>query len=242
MRVSSSAPALSRRNVMKGLACGLAGAAVPVAAIAGMTASKLASPDAAIIERCERWKTRKQNMKRKEAQTKLLAAEAERNAPAVPVELYEPLNVRGLARVHSYKVKDAADRAPWTKAKLGKVLERRVTVLREGRFHHLPEASEDCRAQVCRLMRLIDEHETATARAWAGYNRVERQWSQLLRKNDRLLIEIAAVEAQTLQGAAAQIEVLQADHAFSTTLPNNEHSERIMSNLLRLIAALPAEA
>lgn len=46
MRVSSSAPALSRRSILRGLACALAGALVPVVAIAGMTASRL-SRDAA---------------------------------------------------------------------------------------------------------------------------------------------------------------------------------------------------
>jgi hypothetical protein len=37
MRVSSNAPALSRRNMMRGLTAGLIGASVPVAAIAGLT-------------------------------------------------------------------------------------------------------------------------------------------------------------------------------------------------------------
>ncbi|MGE4249036.1 MAG: hypothetical protein AB7F09_06585 [Parvibaculaceae bacterium] len=41
MRVSSNAPALSRRSMMRGLAFALAGACVPVAAIGGMTARKL---------------------------------------------------------------------------------------------------------------------------------------------------------------------------------------------------------
>lgn len=242
MRVSSDAPALSRRSIMKGLACGLAGAAVPVAAIAGMTASRLISPDATIIESCERWKTRKRDMERKERLLTALSDEARRNEPAEPRELYEPLRVRGHQTARPFSKNAAADRSPWTKAKLGKVLARRVTILSDGKFRHLPEADDDCRAHVCRLMRLIDEHKAAKDRAWAGYNRLDRAWTRLLRKNDRLLTEIAETEAQTLQGAAAQIEVLQADHQFSAMLPNSPHSERIMSNLLRLVAALPVEA
>lgn len=46
MRVSSSAPAMSRRSVMRGMACALAGALIPVAAIAGMTASSLSGDGA----------------------------------------------------------------------------------------------------------------------------------------------------------------------------------------------------
>ena len=41
MRVSSSAPALSRRSIMRGMAAALAGASVPVAAVAGLTARNL---------------------------------------------------------------------------------------------------------------------------------------------------------------------------------------------------------
>jgi hypothetical protein len=47
MRDSSNAPSMSRRSMMRGLAFALAGASVPVAAIAGVTARKLvAAPQA----------------------------------------------------------------------------------------------------------------------------------------------------------------------------------------------------
>lgn len=50
MRVSSSAPAKSRRTMMRGLAAGLAGASVPVAAIAGLTARSLTGEDPEILQ------------------------------------------------------------------------------------------------------------------------------------------------------------------------------------------------
>lgn len=63
MRVSSSAPTMSRRSVMQGLACGLAIAvSFPGAALLGVAASKL-SQDAAAIERCAPAKKQKQDRK-----------------------------------------------------------------------------------------------------------------------------------------------------------------------------------
>jgi hypothetical protein len=70
MRVSSSAPAMSRRSILRGLACALAGALVPVAAIAGITASRLtAGQDAVAPNRCLRGR----KLKRFERRTYMVA-------------------------------------------------------------------------------------------------------------------------------------------------------------------------
>lgn len=236
MRVSSSAPALSRRSVMKGLACGLAGAAVPVAAIAGMTASRLtAQGDAELIGRCNRWKNRRQDMKAKEQRLRLLADEAARNTPAMSPELLQKFHIRGIVWAYpSYPI-STQNRDPWTKKLLGRILkaEGGATV-----------PTEACRAHVHRLMGLIDRHQQTKAAAWAGYYHLDQQWERQYRKNEKLLTVISETEAQTLQGVSAQIEVLQLDGVFSESCSEEvcALTERIMSNLLRLVAALPAGA
>lgn len=231
MRASSSAPALSRRNVMKGLACGLAGASVPVAALAGITASKLTSPDASIIERCARWKQRLEKLKAKEKQLRLLAEEAQKATPEVPAELFETIRVRGNYAASPY-YGGARYREPWNKRRLGNVIKNKDGSL---------TATDECRAHVQRLICLIDERAAAKKRAWASHKRLDRQWERQLRKNEILLSTIMGQEAQTLQGTAAQIEVLQIDDVFLETSAGSSRLDDLMTNVRRLIAALPTE-
>lgn len=229
MRVSSNTPALSRRSVMKGLACGLAGASVPVAAIAGITASRL-SQDAPLIEKCSRWKQRREKLDAKERQLRILDDAAHAAAPKVPAELFETIRVRGSYVVSPFSA--PFEREPWTKRRLGRVLSKNLA----------GGASDECRAHVHRLMCLIDKHAAEKKAAWSAYRNLERQWTRQLSKNDQLLSDIMDMEAQTLQGVAAQIELLQMDDSFSDMSAGSERADDIMSNVRRLIAALPVEA
>ncbi|MFZ5674419.1 MAG: hypothetical protein ACOZAM_15795 [Pseudomonadota bacterium] len=229
MRVSSNAPALSRRGVMKGLACGLAGASLPVAAIAGIAASRL-SQDAPLVERCQRWKRRREHLKAKEEQLRILSNAAHAAEPDTPAELYETIRVRG-AYVASPSL-ESHPRESWTKSRLGCVLKSKLG----------GGPTDECRAHVQRLVRLIDEHAAAQKGAWAEHRRLDRQWERQLKKNDRLLTLIMSAEAQTLQGAAAQMEVLQLDDSYLETAAGGEHLDALLTNISRLIAALPAEA
>ncbi len=230
MRVSSNTPALSRRSVMKGLACGLAGASVPVAAIAGITASRL-SRDAPIIEKCSRWKQRREELDAKERQLRILDDAAHAAAPKVPAELFETIRVRGNFVMSPFNAPFERE-LPWTKRRLGLVL----------RTNFGGGASDECRAHVHRLMCLIDKHAAEKKAAWFAYRNLQRQWTRQLSKNDQLLSDIMAMEAQTLQGVAAQIELLQVDESFSDMGAGSERADDIMSNVRRLIAALLAEA
>lgn len=183
------------------------------------------------VERCTRWKKRRENLDAKEKRLRFLADEVKKNVPPISAALYEPVRIRGTLQASPYWAGVEA-RAPWTKKRLESILAG----------HRLMVPTEDGKARVLGLMGLIDEHSAAKDRAWAEYKRLDRKWQRLLSKNDRLLTSIAEAEAQALPGIAAQIEALQADGQFSQMHANSEHIERIMSNLLRLVAALPAEA
>lgn len=231
MRVSSSAPALSRRSVMSGLALALAGATVPVAAIAGRELTR--RDDAELIGRCNTWKKRKQDLKARERRLRLMADEARQNEPPVPPELLQKFHIRGIVWAYpSYPV-STRNRDPWTKQALGRILSAKggATV-----------PTDECRAHVQRLMGLIDQHKAAQDAAWADYSCLDRQWERLQARNMRLLDSISETEARTIQGVGAQIEVLQLDGVFSEPCSDEvcAQTERVISNMLRLVAALPA--
>lgn len=256
MRVSSNTPALSRRSIMKGLACGLAGASVPVAAIAGITASRL-SRDAPLLEKCTRWKQRREELDAKEQQLRILSREAEKNVPPVPADLFQSFHLTGVWWASPYQGNLSSGRfafskvetlqsdnpVPWTKAALGNVLKGRPGLFEGAKTVPAGLApTRECREHIRRLIRLIDERTAVKDAAWLPHKCLDRQWARQLSKNDQLLSDIMDMEAQTLQGVAAQIELLQMDDHFSDMNEGSERADALMTNVRRLIAALPVEA
>jgi len=244
MRVSSNAPALSRRSMMRGLAVALAGASVPVAAIAGNTARQLTAGDAELLAQCRQWKARQRVIRKGEKELSRLAKEAEaREAqqPPLPPELFEKINIRGNLWASPYTFPD--ERAPWTKARLLNMLNRRGAYQNGQPVSVAFVPTDECRAHAQRLIAIIDERDAAYKRNWAAHNRLEKAWSRLCSEQWRSLKRILRTKAATLQGIAAQAEIVDLDGAIggASWSPEIDHSiVRVLRNLRTLVAAQAA--
>ena len=91
---------------------------------------------------------------------------------------------------------------------------------------------------------MLDEHEETERRIWAVYSRLEKQWERQVDKQCRLFMQIIRTKAETLQGAAAQFEVIERYwYPLHSNSPKVDAAiPKIMANVRRLVAAQSAEA
>jgi hypothetical protein len=74
------------------------------------------------------------------------------------------------------------------------------------------------------LASLMDEDEAAQERLPTPYHRLDRIWERENAKNWRLFKRIVRTRAETLQGAAAQLKVIEPEGALT-----NSHGDGVMS-------------
>lgn len=236
MRDSSNAPAMSRRSMMRGLAFALAGASVPVAAIAGATARKLMTgDDTELLNRCQLWKDQSRKLKRMEKGLLRLANEADARTPPKPRELFEPIQPsEHLPLYHPEKLLESRD-GSWPRERLVRWIERPFNPKTTPIVGPTPE----CRAHCQKLLGLLDEYEANYARIWAAYGRLEKQWERQSDKQWRLFLQIIQAKAETLQGIAAQFEVLERHwYPIHSNSPKVDAAiPKMMANVRRLVAA-----
>lgn len=238
MRVSSNALPMPRRSfLLRGLAAALAGASVPVAAIAGITARNLmADNDAELLDRCKQWHERRPRLRRLEKEMVRLDREAAVRTPPKPQALFEPV---ALADGPNFlKRPDDGGAGPsgmpsvdgaWARDRLEMWVKRRP----------IDFPTPECRAHCQKLLALLDEHEDTAERLLAPYRRIERIWKREHAKSWRLFKQIIRTRAATLQGAAAQLEVIERQGALTDAYDGAvaENVVRVARNLRRLIAA-----
>src|SRR5262245_16328052 len=90
-----------------------------------------------------------------------------------------------------------------------------------------------------RLIALLDEHEATVKRIWATHDGFELAFDRQVAKQWRLFMRIIRTKAETLQGIAAQGEILERHwypiHRYSRKV--DAAIAKIMSNMRRLVAA-----
>jgi hypothetical protein len=236
MRVLSNAPSMSRRSIMRGMAAALVGASVPVAAIADITARKLtAGDDTELMKQCREWQDQRRRMKRLEKELRRLHNQAQANMPAKPPELFEPVALDD--STHFVRRPDDGGSGPSGLVPSdGSWPRDRLELWAKERPSDFP--SSGCRAHCRKLLALLDEHEATAERLLAPYRRIDRIWERENEKNWRLFKRIVRTRAATLQGAVAQLKVIELEGALTNS--PDEHVVGVARNIRRLVAALPA--
>jgi len=233
---------MSRRSILRGLAFALVGASVPVAAIAGRTASKLsAGDDSDLLNKCREWEDHKRRLRRMEKELLRLYRDAEAKTPPKPPELFEPVRLIDDPRFVQRPDDGGMGPSGYVPPD-GSWARDRLELLAKDRITDMP--SPECRAHCKELLTLLDAHEDAVERLLTDYRRLDRIWSHENTKNCRLFSRIIRTKAETLQGAAAQLKVIEIDAGLSA-YANNEVDKgvlKIARNIRRLVAALPVEA
>jgi hypothetical protein len=190
--------------MMRSLAIALAGASVPVAAIAGATARKLVGDDTELLNRCRDWHDQWRRLKRTGKELARLYDEAWDNMPPKPRELFEPIEQSANLPLYDLsKLKDTMD-GSWPRERLVQRIERPFNPVTTPFVGPTPE----CKAH-CRKLALLDEYEATEERLFAPYRRLERIDQRECLKHGRLFLRIIRTKAETLQGVAAQFEVLE---------------------------------
>jgi hypothetical protein len=229
---------MSRRSILRGLAFALVGASVPAAAFVGR---ELAHPgDAELLNRCQRWKEQTRKFRRMEKRLRVYEANARSQEPQLPPEFFKPIQlIKGVVRVpfNGLGPKDG----PWARDRLEFYAAERPF---DPRTTPYIGPTPRCQAYCRRLLKHLDKHERAVARAWAPYDRLDRQIERELRHRSKLFHQIMRTNAQTLRGAMAQLALVEADGFLSEgySPAANKHLLKVMRNIRRLVAALPAEA
>lgn len=225
MRVSSSAPAMSRRSILRGLGLALIGASVPVAAIAGRTASKLsAGDDAELLNKCRDWEDRRRRLKRLEKELSRLYRDAKANTPPKPPELFEPFRLIDDPRF-LWRPDDGGMGPSGYIPPDGSWARDRLELLVKARSSGMP--SPECQAHCNKLLALLDAHEDAAERLLTDYRRLDRIWERENKKSRRLFSQIIRTRAATLQGAAAQLRLIELDGALSAYTDNEVRHWRL---------------
>lgn len=238
MRVSSSAPAMSRRSILRGLAFALVGASVPAVAFVGR---ELARPgDTELLNRCQRWREQTRKFRRMEKRLRIYEANARSQEPKLPPQFFKPIQIKkGIVRVpyNGIGPKDG----PWARDRLEfYAAERPFDPKTTPYIGPTPRCQAYCR----RLLEQLDKHERKVARAWAPYDRLDRQLERVLNRRSKLFHQIMRTKAQTLSGAMEQLALVEADGFLSDGYSPgaNKHLLRVMRNIRRLVAAQLAEA
>lgn len=216
----------SRRSVLTGLAAALAGASVPVAAVAGLTARRFTGDDTKLLAQCSGWHDRRRRLKRLEKACERLYRAAAAKMPPKPSELFEPIQLFEHCVRYPLEVADHRYDGSWERVQLERYA--RTTVTTPG-----------CQAHCRKLMSLFDEHEATRTEIFAEYDRLDQISARENAKSWRLFIRIIRTRATTLQGAAAQLKVTELAGVLA-----HSHSEGmdaqvigVVRNTRRLIAA-----
>ena len=237
MRVSSSAPALSRRSILRGLGLALIGASVPTAAFVGR---ELARPgDAELVGRCQLWKEQGRKLKRMEKRLRVYAADAKDRAPVLPPEFYEQIDYNGYFPVLPSNGAFVHGPYAWSRDELSRMVNGGHPM--EGADEGNGPSSPDCQANCRRLLKRLDKHERAKKLAWRGHDRFEREYIREWKAHWRLFMQIIGTRSETLAGAMAQFEVIEREDFGGHELAHARIA-KVMRNVRRLVAALPAEA
>ncbi|MBK1866403.1 hypothetical protein [Taklimakanibacter albus] len=241
MRVSSSAPAMSRRSILRGIAFALVGASVPAAAFVGREIGR--PNDGELVGRCQLWKDQGRKLKRMEKRLRVYAAEAKSRAPALPSEFYEQIDYNGYFPVLPSNGAFVNGPYSWSREELTRMASGDHPM--EGADEGNGPSSPDCQANCRRLLRRLAKHERAVKQAWREHDRFERRYIREWRDHWRLFMQVIGTRAETLAGAAAQFEVIEREDLLS---PFRSHAVaqarvvRLMRNVRRLVAAQSAEA
>lgn len=245
MRVSSNAPTMSRRSIMRGMAAALVGASVPVAAIAGITARKLmAGDDAELLNQCREWHDHRRRLKRLEKAGERAYREAMTIMPSKPRELFEPIRTGGSAgRIVDPKNNDpfGPQDGSWDRKRLEHYAKERAF---DSAIVPFIGPSPECQAHCRKLLALLDEHEATQERLLTTYRRLDRIWAKENAKNWRLFKRIIRTRATTLRGVAAQLKIIDLDGALTEYQSDavGKHVRSIARNVGCLVAAQAAEA
>lgn len=229
---------VSRRSILRGLGLALIGASVPTAAFVGR---EMARPgDAELVGRCRQWKELTRKFRRMERRLRVYEANARSQEPKLPPEFFEPIQVRDGQVRAPYNGNGPKD-GPWTRERLGFYAAERPF---DPNVTPYAGPTPECQAQCRRLLKHLDKHERAVARAWAPYDRLDRQIERALNRRSKLFRQIMRTKAQTLAGAMAQLALVEADDFLSDGHHPwaNKHLLRVMRNVRRLVADQSAVA
>lgn len=238
MRVSSSAPAMSRRSILRGLAVAFVGASVPAAALFGRELAH--RDDAELLGRCRQWKEQTRKLKRIEKRLRVYAADARSRTPELAPAFYAPIQIKeGVVRV-PYNGLGPKD-GPWARERLAFYAEERSF---NSNITPFVGPTPECQAHCRNLLKLLDKHEKAIKRAWAPHSRLDRQYEREVGRRAALFRRIIRTKAKTLQGAMAQLELVEADRFLidGHHQQANEALLGVMRNARRLVSAQSAEA
>lgn len=236
-RLANRRGVLSMASVLAG--CAAAAAMIPFASKttlpSGANARALQvkvatafAADADLVVLCTEWHDRRRRLRRLEKEGDRVYLEARSKMPEKPRELFEPIDTGRSLFNRWVEPKIPGDPFPtadgsWQRKRLEFYAEERPDIpnLRPA------QPSPECRAHCRKLIALSDEHEAIRKRIFAEHDRLDRIWDRENAENWRLFMRIIGARAETIQGVAAQLKVIDKEGAL-----DGYHSEAVNERVI----------